>query len=186
MTTDVPSLTPGTLIDGARMYAAAADAANDKYPNALHVLSHLLGMSIELSLKAFLRHHGSSEKRLRKLGHDLGALLKEAEGSGLDHTGSRHFVLSVLGYNYGHRVFAYPERAMLNVILPRRLRQMASELLEISFRLIKGDALFEQMVKEPGLATLSCYPDDLIASAWVHPAPLSEKDLPVEAAEQSD
>jgi hypothetical protein len=32
------SLTAGTLVDGARMYAAAADAVNDSYPNALHVL----------------------------------------------------------------------------------------------------------------------------------------------------
>lgn len=44
----------GTLIDGARMYAESADAVNDKYPNALHVLSHLLGMSTELALKAYL------------------------------------------------------------------------------------------------------------------------------------
>ena len=49
-------LTAGTLIDGARMYAASADAVNDQYPNALHVLSHLLGMSIELALKAYLKH----------------------------------------------------------------------------------------------------------------------------------
>lgn len=42
-------LTAGTLIDGARMYAASADAVNNTYPNALHVLSHLLGTSIELA-----------------------------------------------------------------------------------------------------------------------------------------
>ena len=54
------TLTAGTLIDGARMYAAAADAVNDRYPNALHVLSHLLGMSIELALKAYIRDAGCS------------------------------------------------------------------------------------------------------------------------------
>ncbi len=29
----IDSLTSGTLVDGARMYAAAADAVNVKYPN---------------------------------------------------------------------------------------------------------------------------------------------------------
>ena len=52
----------GTLIDGARMYAASADAVNDKYPNALHVLSHLLGMSVELALKAYLVHKHVEKK----------------------------------------------------------------------------------------------------------------------------
>lgn len=54
-------LTAGTLIDGARMYAAAADAVNERMPNALHVLSHLLCTSIELALKAHLRHKGYDE-----------------------------------------------------------------------------------------------------------------------------
>ena len=63
---DTPSLTPGTLIDGARMYAAAADAVNDRYPNALHVLSHLLGLSIELTLKAYLQYAGMSVRHMRK------------------------------------------------------------------------------------------------------------------------
>ena len=62
------ALTSGTLVDGSRMYAAAADAINARYPNALHVLSHTLGMAIELALKAFLVHHGLSEQGLHRLG----------------------------------------------------------------------------------------------------------------------
>ena len=54
MDNDEQSRYAGTLIDGARMYAASADATNDKYPNALHVLSHLLGMSAELALKVYI------------------------------------------------------------------------------------------------------------------------------------
>jgi len=79
---------------------AVADAINDPYPNALHVLSHTLGMAIELALKAFLVQHGSQEPDLRRLGHDLASLLREAEGHGLTATGSRHFRLAVLGKNY--------------------------------------------------------------------------------------
>jgi hypothetical protein len=78
-------LTPGTLIDGARMYAAAADTVNQRYPNSVHVLSHMLGMAIELALKAFLLNGGRTEKDLRRLGHDLGSLLKETESLGLRH-----------------------------------------------------------------------------------------------------
>lgn len=102
------SLTAGTLIDGARMYAAAADAVDEQYPNALHVLSHLLGMSIELALKAYLRNAGCSVQDLRRLSHDLGSLYGRAKECGLDHTGSRNFVLRVLGAGYRARVFAYP------------------------------------------------------------------------------
>jgi hypothetical protein len=78
----INSLNSGTLVDGARMYAAAADAVNDKHPNALHVLSHLLGMSIELALKAYLKHHGCSEAKLKSLGHDLIKLFSETEKFG--------------------------------------------------------------------------------------------------------
>jgi hypothetical protein len=93
------------------MYAAAADAVNDRYPNSMHVLSHLLGMSIELALKAFLLDAGRTERDLRKLGHDLRRQLEECESLGLTETGSRHFRLSVLGANYEERLFAYPEES---------------------------------------------------------------------------
>ena len=83
MNTDSPGLSAGTLIDDARMYAAAADAVNEKLPKALHVLSHLLGMSIEPALTAYLRHHGSSVRELKRLGHDLGAIYERAQQSGL-------------------------------------------------------------------------------------------------------
>jgi hypothetical protein len=77
------------------MYAAGADAVNDRYPNSMHVLSHLLGMSIELALKAFLLNGGRTEQELRKFGHDLRRLLEECESLGLTETGSRHFRFAV-------------------------------------------------------------------------------------------
>jgi hypothetical protein len=92
------------------MYAASADAVNDQYPNALHVLSHLLGMSIELALKAYLKHAGCSADELKSAGHDLAALYYWAQEFGLEDTGSRDFVLNVLGASYQGRVFAYPQK----------------------------------------------------------------------------
>ena len=159
------ALTAGTLIDGARMYAAAADAVNDRFPNSLHVLSHTLGMAIELALKAFLVNAGRSKQDLRKLGHDLPALLKEAEGLGLTKTGSRHFRLRVLGVNYGERIFAYPEEGQLNVILPASLREIAHEIICEVFVAVKGQALFGELQGEAGLSIQSDYPRDL-AESW--------------------
>jgi hypothetical protein len=164
------ALTPGTLIDGARMYAAAADDVNERHPNSLHVLSHLLGMAIELALKAFLLNGGRTEPELRRLGHDLGALLAEAEALGLNATGSRHFRFSVLGANYEDRIFAYPEGGMLSVILPARLREVAHELICEVFISVKGQQLFNELQAEPGLSIQSAYPDDLDASAWAVPS----------------
>lgn len=148
------------------MYAAAADAVNERMPNALHVLSHLLCTSIELTLKAHLRHVGYKEAQLRKFGHNLRDLLVEASRHGLDYTGSRSYVLSVASGNYRDRLFVYPEEGSLNVILPWRLRQMCRELICDVFPKIKGEDTFRELQSEPGIAVLSEYPDVLDASAW--------------------
>jgi hypothetical protein len=162
------TLTPGTLIDGARMYAAAADAVNDKLPNSLHVLSHLLGTSIELALKAYLCNAGYSEQELRKIGHDLAMLFNHAVDHGLEWTGSRSSVLQVVGHNYRQRLFVYPQRGMMSVIMPWCLRQMANELIEHSFIAIKGKAEFEAHKNEPGLCIESKYPmiSMRVVGAW--------------------
>jgi len=156
----------GTLIDGARMYAAAADAVNDKLPNALHVLSHLLGISVELALKAHLKNNGVSTKELRKLGHNLGALYEKAQEFGLDYTGSRNFRLRVLGANYEARIFAYPEESQLVVINPSSLREITHELIVDIFEKIKGEMVLQELSEQPGLMIQSEYPQDIVPSAW--------------------
>jgi hypothetical protein len=168
------SVTSGTLIDGARMYAAAADAINDRYPNALHVLSHTLGVAIELALKAFLVHRrGLTEKDLRRLGHDLSALLRESEARGLTATGSRRFRLGVLGANYEERIFVYPSEGVLTIIMPASLREVAHEIILEVFESVKGPAQLQALNGGPGLAVQSRYPDDLDASGWAVSPPKS-------------
>ncbi len=156
----------GTLIDGARMYAASADAINDKYPNALHVLSHSLGMSVELALKAYLVLNGSTEKELRKLGHDLGALYEKAQEFGLLHAGSRNFRLKVLSANYQERIFAYPQEGNLTVINPSSLREITHEILIEVISAIKGEEMLNKLIDQPGLTILSKYSESINASAW--------------------
>lgn len=160
------SLTPGTLIDGARMYAAAADAVNERLPNALHVLTNLLCTSIELSLKAHLRQAGYSEKQLRGIGHDLRVLLEHACKHGLADTGSRELVLAVACAGHEMRLFVYPRKANLQVILPWRLRQMCQELILEVLPRIHGQAALDATRNEPGVEIRSRYPEDLNASAW--------------------
>jgi hypothetical protein len=160
------TLTAGTLIDGARVYAAAADAVNTRFPSSFHVLSHLLGTSIELALKAYLCHFGCSEKQLKTTGHDLGKLFDHAVQKGLGWTGSRSFILRVAGHNYRERLFVYPERGIMTAIMPWRLRQMADELISLSFLTIHGEEMFEKHKNDPGLCIQSEYPNDLDASEW--------------------
>jgi hypothetical protein len=148
------------------MYAAAADAVNDKLPNALHVLSHLLGMSVELALKAYLKNNGVSAKELRKLGHNLGALYEKAQEFGLAYTGSRNFRLQVLGTNYEARIFAYPEESQLIVINPSSLREITHELIVDIFGKIKGEAALHELSDQPGLMIQSEYPEDIVPSEW--------------------
>jgi len=59
----------------------------------------------------------------------------------------------------------------MNSIGPWRLRQMARELIEISFRAVHGDDAYEELKDEPGLAIQSAYPDDCEPSAWAATVP---------------
>lgn len=178
MSSDNPGLSAGTLIDGARMYAAAADAVNERLPNALHVLSHLLGMSIELTLKAYLRHHGCSVTELKQLGHDLAATYERAQQFGLTHTGSRNFRLHVLGANYEARLFAYPEEGHMVVITPWSLRQIGHELLVDVFSEIKGEQALAELADQPGLTIGSRYPEEVEPSAWATSPPDKPDETP--------
>lgn len=156
-------LTAGTLIDGARMYAASADAVNARLPECFFPLSNLLCTSIELSLKAFLRHHGASEDELVEIGHDLAALYSKATALGLKDTGSRGLVLKVVGKNYTEKLFVYPEQGTMHSIAPWRLRSMCHELLVEVFIAVKGLTEAIRLSKEPGLCIEGTYPRESTA-----------------------
>lgn len=155
------ALTAGTLIDGARMYAASADAVNARLPLNLFPLSHLLCTSIELALKALLRHHGSSEDDLRKLGHNLPKLFERAVVQGLRHTGGRAQVMALAGKPHEERLFIYPEAGIGRTITPGRLRAMCHELIVEVFAVVKGAEEAAALSKEPGLCIESNYLETL-------------------------
>lgn len=165
------ALTPGTLIDGARMYATSADAVNARFPCCVFPISHLLCTSVELSLKAFLRLHGATEDRLMELGHDLSALLTGAVAVGLHDTGSRMLALAVVGKNHAEKLFVYPEQNPLGMqsIALDRLRAMCHELIVEVFTAINGADDAAKRKNEAGLCIQGTYPTDLppmAASMW--------------------
>lgn len=161
------SLTPGTLFDGARMYAASADAVVNSYPNALHVQAHLLGMSIELALKSYLRAKGYGVKELRKLSHRILDLYNKCVEEGLYHTGSRRFVVATVSGLFEKRIFAYPQECIMEIILPKRMREIAAEFITEIAPLIHP-ALELTL---PGIEIRAEYPEELSPSAWADPTP---------------
>jgi hypothetical protein len=64
----------------------------------------------------------------------------------------------------------------MNVIMPRRLREMCHELLCDIFPRVKGTEAFADLVNAPGLAIHSTYAENLDASAW------AQRTIPTRAA----
>jgi len=130
-----------------------------RLPSCVFPISHLLCTSIELSLKAFLRLHGSTEDELMDLGHDLPKLFERAVAFGMLDTGSRRFVLHVAGANYKERLFVYPEQGLMHSIATWRLRGMCHEILVEAFSAIKGPEALASMSTHPGLCIQGEYRD---------------------------
>ena len=150
-------LTPESLLDGACEYAAAADAVNDRQPQAWHVITHLLGMSVELALKALLLHHGYDGKALRKLGHDLKRLFDAGVKHGLKNSGSREFRILMHGGHYKSRLFAYPANGTFGTILPWGVRELAQGIILEVFLDLHGSDALETSRSKPGLSIASKY-----------------------------
>lgn len=77
-------LVDSELISHAVAFAAAADAYKLTYPQQdWKVLSFLMARSIELGLKAYALHKRADRQKLKRLGHDLVAVLDFARNNGL-------------------------------------------------------------------------------------------------------
>ena len=149
--------TPDNLLDGACMYAAAADAVNDRHPEAWFVVNQLLGMSIELALKAYLQRRGYDDRTLRKLGHNHKKLFDEAVEKGLRYTDSRNFRILMHGQHYKDRLFAYPTVGEFGTIMPWSVRELAHGILVEVFTDLRGQEALEASRNLPGLCIASTY-----------------------------
>lgn len=162
----VGEASPHILIDGARMYAAAADAVNETYPNAFHVLSHLLGMSTELTLKAYLSEMGVATSRLRRYGHHLYKLYQRAVQLGLRDTSDRDMQMWVLERNYRLRRFAYPSPGIYYGIAMPQIRTVLHGMLAEAFVAINGHKVLEDLSDAPGLSIQSLYLEEITPARW--------------------
>src|SRR5688500_10937153 len=95
----------------AQEYHRASTAAASAVPSHSFVRYQLYGQAIELALKAFLITQGVTDQDLRKLGHDLVATLKRAQGHGaftsVSLTEADIGVIEWLGLYYKTKDFSY-------------------------------------------------------------------------------
>jgi len=130
-------LWPFTLIDGARSYAAVADAGVVRLgrpdaggPHYLTIL-FLLGQAIENSLKSYLLIRGVTEGELVKMGHDLPRVLAQTEIAGwpAQHPAD-HFLLKVIDGSYRHqKQLQYHRAREMKMPLLRPVRELAHEYI---------------------------------------------------------
>lgn len=78
-------LTSMGISNAARKFLDATKALRAKHTPIFTPAYFTICQSIELSLKAFLRGSGFSDKQLRKLGHDLIKALNESQKFSLDN-----------------------------------------------------------------------------------------------------
>jgi hypothetical protein len=130
-------LWPFTLIDGARSFAAIADAGVVRLgrpdPGGPHYLTilFLLSQAIESALKSNLLIRGVTEAELMKIGHDLPRVLAQTEAAGwpTQHPAD-HFLLKVIDGCYRHQKQLQYQRAReMKLPLLRPVRELAHEYI---------------------------------------------------------
>lgn len=136
-------LWPFTLIDGARSFAAVADAGVVRLgrpdPGGPHYLTilFLLSQAIETALKSILLMRGVTETELMKIGHDLPRVLAHTEAAGwpAPHPAD-HFLLKVIDGCYRHqKQLQYHRARELKLPLLRPVRELAHKYIGPHFRL---------------------------------------------------
>jgi hypothetical protein len=136
-------LWPFTLIEGARSFAAIADAGvvrlgrpdpgSPHYPTILFLLSQ----AIETALKSILLMRGVTEAELMKIGHDLPRVLAHTAGAGwpAPHPAD-HFLLTVIDGCYRHqKQLQYHRAREIKLPLLRPVRELAHEYIGPHYRL---------------------------------------------------
>jgi hypothetical protein len=133
-------LWPFTLLEGAKSFLRIADhAVAQMAPIKLGSSDHLailfvLGQSLELSLKTFLRFRGKSEEELVKLDHELTAIFDAAvrEGFPAGHPCDRK-LLNLLQLTYaGKRELQYQRAGATGVPFMRPVRELVAEYIVIA------------------------------------------------------
>ena len=128
--------TPLGLWERAKEFAEAGNVVADSAEGRLWIPAYYLwGHSIELSLKAFLFANGVPLLKLRskELGHDLKALVTEAESQGIKrkvHLSAREIgEIHVLSDEYVAKRFEYHEAEDYHLPYRDRTKRLAGKLV---------------------------------------------------------
>jgi hypothetical protein len=122
----------GTVRLASEFLAAARLQDLDRTPPSM-VTYYLLGHALELAFKSVLIAHGTSERSLRGIGHDLGAATKAAMKAAppgiieLDDSDSKR--LKRLGHFYQAKAFEYLEPGFMSLPIARELCQLTERLV---------------------------------------------------------
>ena len=123
--------TPIGLFNFAASWQAAADLLIGKMVHATHPhapVAFLYYQALELYLKAFLRHHKFSMKKLRRIGHNYIELSTRAEAKGLTVDSKQREIFQVLGEGDAWERSRYLEVGMLSMPEISELRRACSRL----------------------------------------------------------
>ena len=89
----------------------------------------LVGQSVELALKAYLRETGVHPRAFRELGHNLEKCMREAESAGFSHRANKQH-LNLLASEYGVHRFRYIETGLVNLLSPEDLFLLNADILQ--------------------------------------------------------
>ena len=141
-------LTERTLINHALEFAASADAVAERFGEAAPFFTQLflIGRSLELALKSFLRKTGATKAELQNWGHDLETLLAKSEVRGFPVRMSvdDRQIIGFLNGLYVSKRLEYQEIGSVTTPLTGPARRLLDQVLKGVFQYVVG---LEMLVK---------------------------------------
>jgi HEPN domain-containing protein len=121
---------PKALLNFARQYFMAAEAAFEKNPSLWQPLNYLYFHTVELLLKAFLRANGKEPERGQR-GHEIEELLREAAAVGLVEPAGIQSIVSLLTTGNTDHAFRYGTSKSTTEADLSWTREVVGRLLEV-------------------------------------------------------
>lgn len=131
------------FIEAAKGYYSALQTLVDNISinkDTLSPIGLMASQAIELALKAYLTAKGRKERELIAIGHDLSALLDEAQKEGLKTHFDQDFSVNVLSLNHNRPfLYRYPKNGVAAAITkPRVLVDHVGSIIEKVEKSISG------------------------------------------------
>ncbi|MGE0531396.1 MAG: hypothetical protein AB7G40_03340 [Hyphomonadaceae bacterium] len=93
----------------------------------------MVGQSVELALKAYVRESGAGLGAMRALGHNLEKCMATAEAKGFRHAANKTHLLT-LAREYGVHRFRYIETGLIDLLSPQDLFALNADILQAALQ----------------------------------------------------